>query len=139
MGLFHTTIRTYQPAEIEAMLRDPGDLVARTTMHFDPVDKNNRGLYLCVPEGTPTDKTLEVARRMLVSAGLWTPDHDRTVCGDKRKSFLDTNVLVEALCMRLNDGPLIVAHFSSLAEPSCELRFASWKRSLGFESRYEWD
>ena len=132
MGLFDTSIKTYQPAEIDAILRDPGALVTQTTMHCDPVD-------MCVPDGTPTDKAFDIARRILEGARLWTPDHDRKVCGKEQEGFLQRNQLVEALCLCLNETPLIVAQFSSLAEPSYELRFAAWKRSLGFTSRYAWD
>ena len=105
------------PAEFNtAVLLDDYDL------SFDPADKLNGSLYVCVPRGSAAPKAV-IAR--LREAGLWSAGI-RNVGDEQRQAYKDGLQFVAAVAYRHDVRHVVLARFDHPKFPSDGARFGAW-------------
>lgn len=99
-----------------AVLLDDYDL------SFDPADKLNGSLYVCVPRGSAAPEAVITHLR---TAGLWSTE-TRQVGDDQRQAYKDGLEFVAAIAFNSDPQPFVLARFDHPKFPSDAGRFDAW-------------
>ena len=109
---------------------DKSTIINQHVMTFDPADKNNGSLYLCVdPSIVPgTNVTLVIDK--LRAAGCWSDEPPKQVPDEHRQAYEEQLQLVEVVGFRDADSPFLAARFNHEKFPSDDARWQAWLTTL---------
>ena len=105
---------------------DKAEIINNHQLTFDPADKANGSLYLCVdPTIEPgTDVSLIIDR--MRAAEIWSEEAPKEVPDDHRQAYEEQLTLVEVVSFRDADSPFKAARFDHEKFPSSDKRWKQW-------------
>lgn len=106
------------------------DIINKHNLTFDPADKDNGSLYLCVDPSIEPGTNVSLVIETLRQAGLWSNDDPKEVPDEHRKAYEEQLELKEVVSFRDADSPFLVARFDHEKYPSNEQRWQAWLDTL---------
>ena len=107
------------------------EIIDEHELTFDPGDKLNASLYLCVKPGSAAAANVVAGLR---ADGLWSAEPTKQVEAAHRDAYKAQLRFVAALRYEVDGEPLLVARFDHEKFPSDDGRWAAWQTAL--DGRY---
>ena len=109
---------------------DKATIINQHTMTFDPADKKNGSLYLCVDPSIAPGTNVDLVIDQLRSAGYWSDEAPKQVPDEHRAAYEEQLELLEVVSFRDADSPFLAARFDHEKFPSDDERWQSWLATL---------
>ena len=109
---------------------DKKTIINQHTMTFDPTDKKNGSLYLCVDSSIVPGTNVALVIDKLRAAGCWSDDEPKEVPDEHRAAYEEQLELIEVVSFRDADSPFLAARFHHEKYPSDDGRWQEWLATL---------
>lgn len=108
---------------------DGTTLILNTALTFDPGDRSNGSLYLCLPpDSSPSAIASAVA--VLRESSLWSLEMPKQVQDVQKPQYRDQLQFIRAVDVRVGGDLVILAQFNHPKYPSSSERFDAWINCL---------
>lgn len=109
---------------------DKSLIINQHVMTFDPADKKNGSLYLCVDPTIAPGTNVALVIEKLREAGCWSSQEPKEVPDEHRSAYEEQLELIEVVSFRDADSPFLAARFNHEKFPSDDERWETWLNTL---------
>ena len=105
---------------------DKKQIINDHRLTFDPADKANGSLYLCVDPTIEPGTDVNIIIERMRGASIWSEEPAKEVPDEHRGAYEAQLELVEVVTFRDADSPFLAARFDHEKFPSSDERWQQW-------------